>query len=203
MAELDSFDLIHLSMDPKSKAISGASSPSRALEAELSQLNQLHRTLTTADFAPSVPPPPIPVNPKRTAAINRLRDSGNTEFRKNNFAEAIRHYTVGLQMALTRAPWEPQQLVREEVATLYSNRAQAHMAMQAWPEGAVDADASVEARKIGNAKAWWRRGKCLMEMGRYDEAREWVGRGLEMEGTEADLVALLKEIDGRIAKGEH
>lgn len=98
-------------------------------------------------------------------------------------------------MALTRPLWEPSGLVRDEVAGLYANRAQAHMAKSNWAEGSIDAEASVEAKKAGNSKAWWRKAKCLMEMGRLEEAKEWVGRGLEMEGNEADLVALLKEID--------
>ena len=90
--------------------------------------------------------------------------------------------------------------MRDEVAGLFANRAQAHMAVQNWPEGLVDAEASVEAKKVGNAKAWWRKGRCLFEMGRLEEAKEWVGRGLEMEGNEADLVGLLKEIDEKMAK---
>ncbi len=38
----------------------------------------------------------------------------------------------------------------------------------------------------------------MIEMGRLDEAKEWIGRGLEMEGSEADLVALLREIEDRL-----
>ena len=98
-------------------------------------------------------------------------------------------------MAFKRPLWEPSGLVRDEVAGLYANRAQAHMALQNWVEGAVDAQASVEAKKVGNAKAWWRKGRCLMEMGRLEEAKEWIKRGLEMEGSETDLVGLLKEIE--------
>jgi translocation protein SEC72 len=64
----------------------------------------------------------------------------------------------------------------------------------------VDAHASVEARWVGNAKAWWRRGRCLAEMGRFEEARDWVRRGLEVEGEEGELVQLLKEIEERIEK---
>lgn len=86
---------------------------------------------------------------------------------------------------------------------LYANRAQAHMALQNWVEGALDAESSVEAKRGGNAKAWWRRGKCLMEMGRLDEAKEWLGRGLEMENNEGDLVALLREIEAKEKKTLH
>lgn len=103
-------------------------------------------------------------------------------------------------MALTRPLWEPSGLVRDEVAGLYANRAQAHMALQNWVEGAVDAETSVEAKRVGNAKAWWRKGKCLIEMGRLEEAREWVGKGLEMEGNEADLVNLQKDIEAKLKK---
>lgn len=197
MEDTESFTLLPIHLDPTSKAITSASN-SRALQEELKSLNDLHKCLLTIESP--IPPPPIPVNPKRSAQITKLRESGNAEFRKAKHTEAIKLYTLGLQMALARPLWEPTGLVRDEVASLYANRAQAHMALQNWPEGAVDAEASVEAKKAGNAKAWWRKGRCLMEMGRYEEAKEWVGRGLEMEGNEADLVGLSKEIDTKTKK---
>ncbi|KAK3180081.1 hypothetical protein K4F52_008573 [Lecanicillium sp. MT-2017a] len=199
MADLDHFDLLPIQMNPQSKAIE-ANSKSRALAAELEELNTLHRSLLNLENPGGVPPPPIPVNPKRTAQVTKLRDQGNAEYRKNKFDEAIKLYTLGVQMALQRPMWEPSALVREEVSGMLANRAQAHMALQNWPEGAIDAEASVEARRVGNAKGWWRRGRCLMEMGRLDEAREWVKQGLEVEGDEGELVSLLKEIDEAIGK---
>jgi translocation protein SEC72 len=201
MSDLDTFTLLPLHMDSQSKAISAQpGSSTRALDAELASLNALHRAMLGLEGNQTVPPPPIPVNQKRSAQVNKLRTSGNDEFRKGKFADAIKFYTLGLQMALTRPPWEPSQLVREEVAGLYANRAQAHMALQNWPEGAVDAECSVEAKKGGNAKAWWRRGRCLMEMSRLEEARDWVSKGLEMEGEERELLDLLKDVEKRISK---
>ncbi|KAH8879557.1 TPR-like protein [Thozetella sp. PMI_491] len=199
MSDLDTFDLLPLRIDPQSKAIS-ANPSSRALDAELAALNTLHRALINLENNQTVPPPPVPVNPKRSANVSKLRESGNGEFRKGRYEEAIKFYTLGLQMALTRPTWEPSQLVREEVHQLYSNRAQAHMALQGWPEGAIDAEASVEAKRQGNAKAWWRRGRCLIEMGRLEEAKDWVGKGLEIEGDEKELLELLKEIEGKLEK---
>ncbi|KAI1336349.1 TPR-like protein [Xylariaceae sp. FL0016] len=199
MADADTFTLLPLHIDPATKALTTASS-SRTLQSELASLNGLHRALLALETPSQVPPPPLPINPKRSANIAKLRDSGNDAHRKGKHADAVKFYSLGLQMALTRPPWEPQQLVRDECAALYANRAQAHMALQNWPEGAVDAEASVEAKRVGNAKAWWRRGKCLMEMGRLSEAREVVGKGLEMEGEEAELVALLKEIKTKVEK---
>ena len=196
----ETFTQLPLHLDPASKAISSPSSSGSdpALAEELQALNGLHRSLLALDTL--VPPPPVPVNPKRSAQITKLRESGNASFRKGAHAEAVRMYTFGLEMALGRPAWEPVGLVRDEVAGLYANRAQTHMAMQHWPEGMVDAEASVELKKVGNAKGWWRKGRCLVEMGRLDEAKEWVAKALEFEGNDADLVGLIKEIEQARAK---
>ncbi|KAK7958998.1 uncharacterized protein PG986_003852 [Apiospora aurea] len=194
------FDLLPLDLDPQTKAVQAPANASKALHAELAALNSLHRSILTLENTPQIPPPPIPVNPKRSANITKLKDSGNDLYRKGKHAEAVKMYLLGIEMALKRPLWEPQGLVREEVAQLFANRAQAHMALQNWAEGAVDAEASVEAKRAGNAKAWWRRGKCLLEMGRLDEARDWVGHGLEMEGEEAELLALQHEVLARLDK---
>ncbi|KAI6081991.1 hypothetical protein F4821DRAFT_264369 [Hypoxylon rubiginosum] len=196
-SDLDTFTMLPLQLDAQTKALN-TTSGSRALQAELASLNALHRSLLTLETPNQVPPPPVPVNPKRSANVSKLRDSGNAEYRKGKHADAVKFYSLGLQMALTRPLWEPQQLVREEVAALYANRAQAHMALQGWAEGASDAEASVEAKRVGNSKAWWRRGKCLMEMGRLPEAKDWVSKGLEMEGDEGELISLLKDINAKL-----
>lgn len=201
MSDLTHFDMQPLSIDHTTAHLTSSKS-SRSLAAELSLLNTLHKQLTTSPDATTpntgVPLPPVPVNPKRSANVTKLRDNGNAEYRKQRYADAHKLYTLGIQMALARPSWEPSALAKEELSGLYANRAQASMALGSWAEGAVDAETSVEVRKTGNAKAWWRRGRCLVEMGRVEEAREWVKKALELEGEEAELVALLKEIDEKI-----
>jgi translocation protein SEC72 len=201
MADLTHFDMLPLAVDPESSTVSSTNT-SRSLNAELAALNALHRTLLSSPEATHpkthVTLPPVPVNPKRSANVTKLRENGNAEYKKDRFAEAHRLYTLGIQMAVARPSWEPSAIAREEVSGLYANRAQASMALGNWAEAAVDADTSVEVRKQGNAKAWWRKGKCLMEMGRLEDAREWVKKALELEGQEAELTALLKEIDDKI-----
>jgi translocation protein SEC72 len=220
----DTFTQLPLELDPATKAISLApsASPSEAdsrIEAELKTLNQLHRSLVGLD-SPNVPPPPLPINPKRSAQINKLRESANTFYRKSNAAEAVRLYGYAIDMALGRPGWEPCSLVREELAALYANRAQAHMAQQAWADAWIDAQCSVECKAGpaspppvpaaggggGTAKAWWRGGKALVEMGRWEEAKEWLDRAFEAEGKTGDgpkeLLALLAEVEDRLRRHE-
>jgi translocation protein SEC72 len=197
MESPDTFTLLPLEMDPSTKSISASHSAGNALSTELAALNALHRSLLNVETPTGTPPPPVPVNPKRSAQIGKLRESGNAEFRKGRHDEAVKLYGLAIGMALSRPSWEPSGLVREELSGLLSNRAQANMAQQNWAEGAIDAEASVEMKKIGNAKGWWRRGKCLLEMGRLEEAAQWVKQGLELEATEQDLVQLRDEIEKR------
>lgn len=208
-SEIDIYNQYPLHMDPASKAItlppSSGYTPNQlaTVNTELSELNALHRNLISLD-PPNIPPPPLPVNPKRSAQITKLRDSGNAAYRKNNNAEAVRLYSYAIDMALARPGWEPAGLAREELAGLYGNRAQAHMGLQAWPEGYVDAKASVDSKPVGNVKAWWRVAKCLVEMSRYQEARSFLVQGMEIEGRESEggkeLASLLVDVDAALAR---
>ncbi|EEP77835.1 conserved hypothetical protein [Uncinocarpus reesii 1704] len=196
--EAETFIQHPLQLDPTSKAISAPTASHAGLSTELEALNSLHRALLNLD-SPNVPPPPRPINPKRSAQVSKLRDSANAAYRKAAFTEAIRLYTYAIDMALGRPAWEPLGLVREELAPLYANRAQAHMSQQDWPEGWIDAQLSIECNEETNTKAWWRGGKCLVEMGRWEEAIEWLQKGLEAEGRASDggreLKALLDDAE--------
>ncbi|KAL2868091.1 uncharacterized protein BJX67DRAFT_60689 [Aspergillus lucknowensis] len=208
---VDLFTQYPLIVDPTSKAISLSTntttstsythSQTTALNTELTTLNTLHRNLLSLETPGGIPPPPLPINPKRTAQITKLKDTANTAFRKNNHAEAVRLYTFALDMALSRPGWEPVSLARDELAALYANRAQAYMSQREWAEGLVDARASVEAKPMGNAKAWWRGGQCLVEMGRWEEAKAFVGRGIEIEGKESEGGKELVQLMGEVEEG--
>lgn len=194
MADLDTYTFIPLILDEKAATISAPkeSWSVKGLQDELPQLT----SLATA-MGGGLPPPPVPVNPARSAAITKLKENANEAYRLKNFPRALEVYTVGIKAAKERPLWEPAGLVKDELAGLYANRAQCHMAMGAWPEGLIDAKLSTTCKSGGNAKAWWRGGKCYMEMGRYEEARDWVVKGLEVEGNEEDLVKLLKDIEDK------
>lgn len=74
------------------------------------------------------------------------------------------------------------------------------MAIGNWPEGLADAEASIDCKKVGNPKAHWRKGKCLKEMGRLEEARDALELGLEYGGDDSDLKSLYKEVQEALEK---
>ena len=139
------------------------------------------------------------------AALAKRTSGGGAQQQQQHMQEAIKLYSYAIDMALKRPPWEPASIVRDELAILMSNRSQAYIGLQAWPEGATDAETSVEMKAApGQGKAWWRRGRCLLEMGRLEEAAEWVDKALEADsGTGeggADLKSLKAEVDARMKK---
>ncbi|KAK5116790.1 hypothetical protein LTR62_007464 [Meristemomyces frigidus] len=196
----ETFNQLSLSIDPSTKALT---SPDATLASEINDLNQLHRILLTLDTPNQIPAPPAPVNPKRSVQIGKLRESGNAAYKKGTFPEAITLYNLAIRMASDRPGWEASGLVREELSALYGNRAQAYMAQRQWAEGSVDAECSVELKRVGNVKGWWRRGSCLREMGRLEEAAEWVKSGLEFEraGPDKGGVGELEQLGREIEKG--
>ncbi|KAI9690645.1 MAG: hypothetical protein M1820_009952 [Bogoriella megaspora] len=196
----DTFTQLPIQIDPQTKAISTPSINSSETATEIDHINALNRAIVGLSTPNSIPPPPVPVDPKRGAAIGKLRESGNAALKKGQNAEAIRLYTYAIDASLSRPGWEPAGLIREEASALYSNRAQAHMGMQAWPEGSIDAECSLELKGMGNVKGWWRKGRCLMEMGRPEEARDYVQQGLEFDPNERDLLGLLGDIEKAIQK---
>lgn len=189
----DVYVVLPITMNPTTKAIEAlSSSDDPILARELEALNNLHKALKEIDDG--IPPPPSQVAPKRSAVIERMRQTGNNAFRKANFPEAVKLYTHAITMALTRPAWEPSTLLGGELQQLYANRAQAHMSMNDWPEALADVNASIELKKAGNPKAHWRKGKCLKEMGRFEEARDALEYGLEF-GSDPELGNMLKEVN--------
>ena len=217
----ETFTLLPLSLDPASKAISTSSqhsSPS-SLDSTLTTLNTLHRTLLSLPNSTTPPPPIPPSNPKRSAAIAKMRDQASAQLRKATTSgsptaaeEAIKLYTYAYDMALSRPGFESNVLVREELAPLLASRAQAHMILKQWAEGAADGKSAVEcvrglnpqqlqmqgpgggpaAMKEVLGKACVRRGRCLVEMGLWEEAKRWVdevdgGEGREWEDLKKEI----------------
>jgi translocation protein SEC72 len=204
---LETYTHLPVHIDPASKRLSVTSSDKSVQEA-IAIVNALHGSFKNLETANNVPPPPVPVNPKRSAQINKLRESAGQSAKKGQFQEAIRLLGVAIDMAATRPGWEPSGLAREELGLCYLARAAANAEANNFVEGWKDAEASTECKRgpqtgpqgqkiPGNPRAFIIGGKCLMEMSRFDEAVKWFERAIEIEGRDgvdgAQLVLLLTE----------
>lgn len=196
------------SSSSKKSLTSSSTSSSTELEEILKNINNLHTQFKSLETPNHAPPPPLPVNPKRTAQITKLRETAGLSARKNDYAGAVRLYGLAIEMASSRPPWEPAGLVREELATCYLERATAHVLNREWVEGWKDAESSTECKRgvqqgpqgqkiPGNPRGFVLGGKCLVELGRWDEAVGFLEKGIEVEGNEgpvgAEMVKLLQE----------
>lgn len=202
MDPTETFTQLPLTIDGTTKLISSTDS---SLADELEDLNNLVRAFTQLETPGQITLAPAPVNPKRSVQIQKLKDSGNALYKKGSYPEALKMYELALRMAADRPAWEASGLVREELASMYNNHSQCLMVQQQWPQALVDAEISVEMKRMGNPKAWWRRTQCLREMGRLEEAREVLRNALDFEraGPEknnlADLETQQRELDQLLA----
>ena len=190
----DVFTQLPLRWDDTTNLVSTAHADSSVADL-LSELNDLRRALK--GIPDNIPPPPMPVSPQRSAAIEKMRTSGNQAFRKGSFLEAVNMYSHAISMARTRPTWEPAPLLKEELQVLYNNRAQAYLSMNSYPEAVADASVSIDFKRMQNHKAHFRKAKALKEMGRYEEAKDALEFGLQF-GDDAELQALLREVNASL-----
>lgn len=214
---LDTYTHLSLHLDPATKVLSTTKTSDTQLQEVLKNINSLHNQFKTLETANHAPPPPLPVNPKRTAQLTKLRESAKQAVQKNDNAGALRLFALAIQMATDRPPWEPAGLVREELAICYMERANVHVLNRDWVEGFKDAECSTECKRgiqqgpngqraPGNPRAFVLGGKCLTEMGKWDEAVEWLARGIELEGADGpdgkEMQRLLDEAKEGLKKKE-
>ena len=146
----DGFTFFPLHLDPAAKAIScNRQRCIHYLRAHHLELNPPRSSLSV-DTNKSIPPP-LHLDPKRSAAIQKMRKQGSASLSKRGgiasaansqaqIQEAVRLHTYVLEMALARPSWELASIIRDEVAILFGKRTQAYMSMQSWAEGVADAE---------------------------------------------------------------
>ncbi|KAK9448727.1 uncharacterized protein V1518DRAFT_418036 [Limtongia smithiae] len=191
--ELPPFEIVFNEVTKHVSIAEADSTPARELA--VTRLNSVYKELMSLNA--DVPPPMNQINGRLTDQVRKLKDAGNVSYKKGQFSDAARMYSLAIEMALKRAPWEGSAYQREELGVLYSNRAQAYMSSSSWGEAYVDADAAVYLKRTV-AKAHFRKGKCLQHMGRLQEAKEAYQIGIEMpglDGSDAELKTAMAEVD--------
>lgn len=96
---------------------------------------------------------------------------------------------------MQRAPWEAQQLLREELSTVLSNRSAAHFENGDLISAITDADAVIQLKKPWS-KGHFRKAKALIALGLLPQAKEAVQYGLQFDPTNVVRYLLLQGYQG-------
>ncbi|KAI0027562.1 hypothetical protein K488DRAFT_25371, partial [Vararia minispora EC-137] len=126
------------------------------------------------------PPPPQVINKMLSQKVNQMKEEGNTAFRTKQQEKAIIIYTQAANIALSRAPWEPAQIAREEVATIMSNRSAAYYEAGDHIAALMDAEIVCGLKK-GWSKGFFRKAKALVGLDALEDARQAILDGLTFE----------------------
>lgn len=192
----DSFLSLPLQYDEKTKSVvcSHHHLPTcTKCHLDLQSLNNTHRAFNLLD-SPAPPPPTKQPHPARSVQISKLKDSGNSSFKVHKFADAVRYYSLAIDMALARPAWEPANVCRDESVILLCNRSAARFAMKEYAESLGDAEAVVGLKSTW-AKGHFRKCKALQAMGRLEEAKKAIELGLMCDPNDNECNLALKEIN--------
>ena len=179
------FEPVPLAMDPESHILQ---TPVPGLD--LTILNALIRSLKALPPNVPFPPPPNVVPPQRSMAINQAKEQGNAAFRKQDWAEAIRMYTLSVDVAASRPLWEANQIARDELTLCLANRSAAFAACGDYIGALCDADAVVKLKKPWS-KGHYRKGKALQGLQRFQEARHSFEFGLQFDPDNAVRISIV------------
>ena len=94
--------------------------------------------------------------------------------------QAIQQYSMAVNIAVQRPPWEAQQLMREEVSMILSNRSAAFFEAGDYLSALVDAETVIQLKRPWS-KGHFRKARALMKLNNYTEAREAIQLGLSFE----------------------
>ncbi|PFH50992.1 hypothetical protein AMATHDRAFT_143577 [Amanita thiersii Skay4041] len=126
------------------------------------------------------PPPANVVTQKLTQMVTGTKEEGNTLFKKGLHAQAISRYTAAATFAVQRPPWEANQLMREELSTVMSNRSAAFYEAHDYISALADAETVIQLRRNWS-KGHFRKAKALHALGQIAEASEAIRLGLSFE----------------------
>ena len=117
---------------------------------------------------------------KKKIKAKELKETGNKAFGKKKYEEAVRYYSEAIKLNMGSRP-------------LWTNRAICRNAMKKHVDAISDCDSALSINSKCT-KTIYHKGKALLELGRFDEARECCQllRSLN-EKTSADN--LLKKVD--------
>ncbi|GAA5871019.1 hypothetical protein JCM5296_001713 [Sporobolomyces johnsonii] len=195
--------LVPLSIDttplsPTPISFDGGNAPPSFSQDDLRHVNQLARILLTASNPAVVfPPPPQAVPNERSAKVAHAKEAGNVHFKKQQYQDAIKLYTISAEMAAGRPVFEANVYARDELALALCNRSAAYLGAGEFVNALVDAEAVIQLKRPW-IKGHFRKGKALVAMGRLAEGREAFLLGLQFDPTAEDLQGAVAEVEEQL-----
>ncbi|KAK7466275.1 hypothetical protein VKT23_005003 [Stygiomarasmius scandens] len=161
-------------------------------EQDYVNLNRLAKILASNPNL-AAPPPANVVSRNLSQAVNNTKEEGNNFYKQKKHPLAIARYTMAASIAVQRPPWETNQLMREELSTIISNRSAAYCEAQDYISALADAETVIAVRRNWS-KGHFRKAKALVGLGELEEAKEALQLGLAFEPNNAELSAFFSEI---------
>ncbi|KAF8999462.1 TPR-like protein, partial [Hymenopellis radicata] len=165
----------------------------KACNLDFSRLTQL-ATILIQNPNIIVPPPSNMVNKILSTIVKKIKEEGNSNFKAGQFDQAVIRYTVAANRAQSRAPWESNGVLREEVSTILANRSASFAGCHDYISALADAEAVVEMRKNW-PKAYLRKAKALSGLEELEEALDALAIGLSFEPENKELLEFKADIE--------
>ncbi|KAF5384594.1 hypothetical protein D9757_007470 [Collybiopsis confluens] len=156
-------------------------------------LNRLAKILA-ANPNLKAPPPANVISKNLSQAVNNTKEEGNAFYKMHKHKEAISRYTMAASIAVQRPPWESNQLMREELSTVLSNRSASFCESHDYISALADAETVISIRRNWS-KGHFRKSKALVGLGSLGEAAEALQVGLAFEPNNTELGAFFTDIE--------
>ncbi|KAJ3813470.1 hypothetical protein EV368DRAFT_84154 [Lentinula lateritia] len=147
------------------------------------------------------PPPGNVISKNLSQAVNNTKEEGNAFYKMHKHKEALGRYTMAASIAVQRPPWESNQLMREELSTVLSNRSASYFESEDYISALADAETVIAIRRNWS-KGHFRKARSLVGLGKLDEAVESLQVGLAFEPNNAELGAYLEDIQKMMKEGQ-
>lgn len=100
---------------------------------------------------------------------------------------------MAASIAVQRPPWEANQVTREEVSAVISNRSAAYLGLKDCISALADAE-NVIALRRNWPKGHFRKAKALVGLGKFSDAADALNLGLSYEPNNTELAQYLNEV---------
>lgn len=166
--------------DPKTKSLvvpPELSTIAPSVKLEIDQLNTLSGDLNRIDA--DVPPPATPNNFNTSLSMltKKSYEAGVGAFKAGKFEDAIKHFTIGIEIINKRNKFESFHATLQELCLFLMSRADAGLSAKHYLDAYCDADMLL-GMMMCTPDNFLRRGVANFFLGNYEEARADYLRGL-------------------------